>query len=477
MRSRTRLTFRPQEKPKPVPPPAPEPEAEPVVAEEDVAPVPKTEEEAVPETIEAFGDAPAAEEVEEQAAALPETAPEPETTAPHADHELLAPEAEQEPEQQEEFEDPAIAGSGGTGSLPAWAQQEQQATKPNVPEPLTTYTGPPGFGSPTASKGPIASVQAQAPAQPRSNSRAAQRYKNADGQGVVLPKDKEAISKELELTFGTLSFGGENGPDGTDVPEQATPAKLAAQLSPLVSPPRALQPPSLPQPTQQAATPSAVPQPPAQASYPYLSQQSQPGYPQSQQTQQQPQHPPVPHHVTLQQQAQTFQNQYLQQHQPQHQPQQSQDQSQAQQNQYYRQNDFYGSQGHESAQAQQQQPQQPTSASYDSPFGFGQQSQQHLYGQAQQQPQQQQPTQTHDLYSTSRQAYDSYAASGYPRPADEQKQAAPAPSHTPTAPAQQPQQGLHQQQNQYYGNMGGYYQGGPAYNPYYQCEYLQAPQS
>jgi len=465
--ARDRLTnYRPADKPKPVPAPVAEKAEEPAVAEETPASAPEQAEEAAAEPIESFGDAPAASEVEEQAAALPETAPEPETTAPQTD-DLLAEET-----QEEEWQDPAIAGSGGTGNQPEWVKDAQEQPK-TEPEPVTTYTGPPGFNSPTATKGPVAQVQAQAPAQPRSNSRAAQRYKNADGQGVVLPTAVNSSLGNVEMQFGSLSFGGLNG-DGADappVPEQATPAKSQAPLSPVVSPPQnKMASPKYSYGGADEAIPDALRQ--YQPQY-----QSLPSH-QSQQPQQS-QHAPQAPHVTLQQQATNFgqYQQQQQQHQPQqpHQQQQSQDPAASQsQHSFYRQggNDFYGSQSQEptaqQSQPQQQQGQQPASASaYDSAFGaFGQQSQQQLYGQGQQQQHhQQQPSQATDAYS-GRQPYDSYAASGYPRN-EEQKPAAPAPAHTPTAPAQQPQQGLHPQ-NQYYSQLGGmgYYQN--AYNPYYQ---------
>ena len=396
---------------------------------------------------------------------------------------------EEETTQEEEYEDPAIAGSGGTGNAPAWVKDAQEQPKADAPEPVTTYTGPPGFNSPNATKGPVAQVQAQAPpAQPRSNSRAAQRYKNADGKGVVLPNAVNSTLGGMELQFGSLQFGGENG-DGADAPPApASPVKSTAQVadSPaatkMASPQFTRQPdPPLPAAVQQYMAMHAQQQ--AQQEAQQQTQQAPAGYPsapsqqqyqQSQQSQQPQQSQQVPPHVTLQQQATNFNQNYQQQQH--HQPQQQQNDPAVSQSQYYRQggNDFYGSQSQEPAQQSQPQQQQPSSASaYDSAFGgFGQQSQQQVYGQGQQQHHQhQQPSQANDVYSGGRQAYDSYAASGYPRPAEEQKPVAPAPTHTPTAPGQQqPQQGL-QQQNQYYQGLGnmGYYQAGP-YNPYYQCK-------
>jgi hypothetical protein len=403
---------------------------------------------------------------------------------------------EETTQEEEEYEDPAIAGSGGTGNQPEWVKDAQEAPKADAPEPVTTYTGPPGFNSPTATKGPVAQVQAQAPpAQPRSNSRAAQRYKNADGKGVVLPNAVNSSLGGMELQFGSLQFGGENG-DGADAPPApASPVKATNPMTDLATTTKAPSPqftrvpdPPLPAAAQQYMAMHAQQQ--AQAQAQQQTQQAPAGYPaapsqqqqyqqsqQSQQPQQAQQSQQVPPHVTLQQQATNF-NQNYQQQQQHHQPQQQQQndpavsQSQAQ-HPYYRQggNDFYGSQSQEPTQQTQPQQQQPSSASaYDSSFGaFGQQSQQQVYGQGQQQHHQQ-PSQANDVYSGGRQAYDSYAASGYPRPAEEQKPVAPAPTHTPTAPGQQPQQGLHQQ-NQYYQGLGnmGYYQAGP-YNPYYQCE-------
>ncbi|WVW78945.1 hypothetical protein I302_100908 [Kwoniella bestiolae CBS 10118] len=485
---------KPVEKPKPAPPPpapvapepVPEPEAEPTVtsdepvAQDEGEVVPEALEETPAEEVEALGDAPAPEEVEEAAAAIEDApaAEEPFTAKPAED---LLPE-ETAPAQVESSadaweSDPAIAGSG---AQPEWAKAETQPAA--APEPVTTYQGPPGFNSVVAKAAP----GVQAAQQPRSSSRAAQRYKDAEGQGVVLPPTASGIAG-MEMQFGSLSFGGING-DGVDSPvpaaeppKQETPVQAAPAPAPVAASPVRTTQPSVP--AQQAQQPSA-PTPAAAPSAPSAPFYSQPST-QPAQTQAQPQTQQASYsspHQTLQQQMQTYQ--YLQQQQA---PAHSQSQDQGihpshQANQYYRQQDFYnpiGSQAQQQSsepqgqqgQGQQsaQQAQQATSSPYDTPFGaFGQQS--HLFGQPAQQ--QSQHSQANDPYGASQRAYDSYTASGYPRPpVDEPKPAAPAPSHTPSAPSQPPHQ-----QSGYYSQMGnmGYYQQGP-YNPYYQ--YGQAPQA
>lgn len=64
-----------------------------------------------------------------------------------------------------------------------------------------------------------------------------------------------------------------------------------------------------------------------------------------------------------------------------------------------------------------------------------------------------------------------YSPAGYGRPEEAKTTPAPAPSHTPTNPPQQPQ--VPHQGAGYYSNMG--YYGNAPYNPYYQCEYLSPP--
>ncbi|WWC87354.1 uncharacterized protein L201_002243 [Kwoniella dendrophila CBS 6074] len=486
---------KPIEKPKPVPPPAPvvpepvpEPEPEQTitsdepVAQDEAEVAPEALEETPAEEIEALGDAPAPEEVEEAAAAIEEApvAEEPFTAKPAEDllpEESVPAQTEASPDAWES--DPAIAGSG---AQPEWAKAESQPAA--AAEPVTTYQGPPGFNSVIGKAAP----GVQAAQQPRSSSRAAQRYKDAEGQGVVLPPTAGSGLAGMEMQFGSLSFGGING-DGVDSPVPAaepkpeSPVQAAPAPAPIAASPVRSTQPAAPAQQPSAPTPAAAPSAP---SAPYYSQQSaQPTQNQPQaQTQTQPQAAQqqsyTSPHQTLQQQMQTYQ--YLQQQQA---PAHSQTQDQGlhpshQANQYYRQQDFYnpiGSQPQQQAsesqaqgqQSAQQQSQQPTSSPYDNSFGgFGQQS--HLFGQPAQQ--QSQHSQANDPYGASHRAYDSYTASGYPRPpVDEPKPAAPAPSHTPSAPSQPPHQ-----QSGYYSQMGnmGYYQQGP-YNPYYQ--YGQAPQA
>ncbi|WVF70414.1 hypothetical protein IAT40_005204 [Kwoniella sp. CBS 6097] len=494
---------KPVEKPKPVPPPAPVvPEPEPVsepepettsdepVAQDDVEVAPEVLEEKADEEVAAWGDAPAPEEIKEEAAAAVETA------APAAEEPFTSSQAEdllpEEPTPAAAAEptasadawesDPAIAGSG---AQPDWAKPEAQA-----PEPVTTYQGPPGFNSVVSKAAP----GVQAAQQPRSSSRAAQRYKDAEGQGVVLPPTAGSGLAGMEMQFGSLSFGGLNG-DGVDSPvpavepKQETPVQAApAPAAPIAaSPVRSTQTsaPSQPQPVV-APTPPHIPASTATSSAP-----SAPFYSQPAQTQSTPAAAPQQQqsfsspHQTLQQQMQAYQ--YLQQQQA---PAQSQtpDQGlhQSQGNQFYRQHDFYNQIGSQAPQQQQQsneaqgqqqtqgqqssQQQQPSASPYDTSFGgFGQQS--HLFGQPAQQ--QSQHTPSNDPYAAAHrvQSYDSYAASGYPRPpVEEPKSSAPAASHAGAAPSHAPHQ-----QSGYYSQMGnmGYYQQGP-YNPYYQ--YGQAPQ-
>ncbi|WWC67514.1 uncharacterized protein I206_101422 [Kwoniella pini CBS 10737] len=475
---------KPVEKPKPIPPPAPvvpepEAEAEPTttsdepVAQAEGQVAPEALEETPAEEIEALGDAPAPEETEEAAAAIDEApaAEEPFTAKPAED---LLPE-ETIPAQSETGgdaweSDPAIAGSG---AQPEWAKAEPVA----APEPVTTYQGPPGFNSVAAKAAPGVQIAQQ----PRSSSRAAQRYKDAEGQGVVLPPTAQGLAG-MEMQFGSLSFGGING-DGVDSPvppeqpKQETPVQAAPVPAPVAASPIRSTQPSAPaaQPQQHSApTPAAASSAPTAPFYSQPQQTAQPAQPQQQAY--------TSPHQTLQQQMQAYQ--YLQQQQQQQAaPAHSQQQDQSQQaNQYYRQQDYYnnpiGSQPQQQSETQpqqagqtqsSQQQQQPTASPYDSPFGaFGQQS--HLFGQPAQQQSQQ--SQANDPYGASQRNYDSYSASGYPRPpVDEPKAAAPAPSHTPSAPSQPPHQ-----QSGYYSQMGnmGYYQQGP-YNPYYQ--YGQAPQA
>ncbi|ODN75168.1 hypothetical protein L202_06370 [Cryptococcus amylolentus CBS 6039] len=445
---------KPAEKPKPVPPPAPvapEPQPEPEteatitsdepVAQDEVAVTPEALQDTTPEPVDALGDAPAQDEVEAEAEAAGAST---EAPAEEQPQELLP--EETAPAQADKWEtDPAIAGSGAQ----KWAEEQSTA----APEPPTTYQGPPGFSAVASKAAP--GVQAG----PRSNSRAAQRYKEAEGQGVVLPASVGGVAG-VEMQFGSLSFGGLNG-DGVDSPapepKQEAPQQAAPiQAQPAASPVAHTQPPA---PTQQQAPASTASQPPAP-----LYQQQQPGYSAA----------PTPHQ-TLQQQMQNYQ--YLQQQQapaPVHSatPEQHAVQQQQQaQNQFYRGQDYYSPIGSHGEQAQQQQqaaapqPQPQASNSPYEPFGaFGQQSR-FLGQQANQHV-----AQGSDSYGAAqRQSYDSYGASGYPRPPVEEPKPAATPSH-PTAGQ------LPHQQSGYYSGMGnmGYYQQGP-YNPYYQ--YGQAPQA
>ncbi|RXK39584.1 hypothetical protein M231_03086 [Tremella mesenterica] len=489
---------KPAEKPKPVPPPAPAPiPAEPVkqdvtsdepVAQDDVEVPVEIVEETVTLEVEGWRDAPAQSEFDAAAAVTIETISIEVKTNGHAE-ELL-------PEEtllaEEEFDDPAIAS---VGAKPSWAQSKPQAVEsaaPLAPEPVTTYTVPPGFNALAAK------TQAQLAIQPRTNSRSAMRHKTADDQGVVLPPSLGGLSS-MEMQFGSLSFGGMNG-DGIDapVPEPVLPSTLAAQspprttaLPPVSSPIRAPQPPPA-QPVQPAAVLPAqqapVTQPSSLPTSTYLHQTAQPAQPVVPQPSAQHQGYLAPHQ-TLQQQMHAYQsqNQYHQQQQP-AQPQTSPSaqsleppasiQPQQQHNLYGRQQEHYGSVGqspHQAAQtpesqhatqpqhAQTGQPATPQAAGagqgqYDS-FGSGF-SQSHLYGQ------QNQPAEY------GQRTYDSYSGAGYPRPPMEEKQT-PAQSHTPTGG--HPQHGQQVPQGApYYGQMGNmYYQQAP-YNPY--MPYGQAPQ-
>ncbi|ADV25808.1 Hypothetical protein CGB_N3110W [Cryptococcus gattii WM276] len=462
---------KPAEKPKPVPAPAPAAEPplatddnaggwgdepgqttsdEPVAQESSEVPAEALEETA-PEAVESFGDAPAQEEVEVEAEAiveLTETPAEPEQT-----RELLPEETAPQSAEQDSWEtDPAIAGSG----------IEQAAG--TAPEPPTTYQGPPGFSSVAAKAAP--GVQTG----PRSNSRAAQRYKEAEGQGVVLPASVGGLTG-VEMQFGSLSFGGLQG-DGVDSPVPEPKQKSPVQAVPAPSQPQA----------QAQASPIAPTQPPVTGlSQPPSSTPSQPPVsapPYQQQPAQQPAFSSPAPHQTLQQQMHAYQ--YLQQQQAPAQSQTPEHGLQQPQNQFYRGHDFYSPIGTQGEQPQGQQPQQqaqqqqaqigqvnqqPTNSPYE-PFGaFGQQSR--FLGQ---QTQGNQQAHAADPYVAAQRSYDSYNASGYPRPPVEEPKPATTPSH-PTAAGQLPHQ-----QSGFYSGMGnmGYYQQGP-YNPYYQ--YGQAPQA
>lgn len=353
-------------------------------------------EETPAEAVESWGDAPAPAEVEAEAAPIEEVAAEEPFTSTQAED--LLPEEVPVPQHSTDAweSDPAIAGSG---AQPEWAKEESKPAQSTAPEPATTYQGPPGFNSVVSKAAP--GVQQQ---QPRSSSRAAQRFKDADGQGVVLPPTVAGGLSSIEMQFGSLSFGGLNG-DGveTPVPEvqpdspvQATSAPAPAPVA--ASPVRSTQPAASVQSLQQAPAPIAssaptAPSVPSAPSQPFYSQQS------TQQTQAAPatqsQQSYTAPHQTLQQQMQNYQ--YLQQHQQAPAQSQTQEhaQQQPQQNQYYRQqHDFYnqlGSQPQQTeAQSQQHQQtsqsQQAASSLYDPPFGgFGQQS--HLFGQPAQQSQ------------------------------------------------------------------------------------------
>ena len=492
---------RPQDKPKPVPPP-PAPAAEPELLDEpafeNVEIKPELLEQTPSEPIETWNNVTVQVETEEEVVPLDES----EQMTFTNGHQPAQSPVEGEAEDAWRL-DPAIAGSG---TQPSWATKVEPAI-PLAPEPITTYTGPPGFNTVAA--------KATAIPVPRTNSRAG-RYKNADGQGVVLPPMARGASS-MEMQFGSLSFGGEGG-DGVEAPphEPKQPDLPAQPVAPLpqtvTSPLRSTQPPvttQAPPPLPPAApvVPVAA-APSAPTSHPYY------GHQQQATSQAQPQ-PSQGYNAqqSLQQQMQQYQAQYLQHQQQQHTPNPSQAQEhQAQQNQYYRsQQDYYNSQPHQQAEVPSQQSQQQSHqasqppAQATSPYdgGYGGFGGSQSYGQ---QPQQSHPHQASDAYGgahrvslssriqafarfstpiaflssvtfgssydrrlTPYQSYDSYAASGYPRPPmEESKPAAPAPSHTPTAQAQ-PQQGA--PQSQYYSqlnSMGGYYQAAP-YNPYYQC--------
>lgn len=393
--------FRPAEKPKPVPAPAPasasasapapapavepahaaddnaggwgdEPEQitsdEPIAQESPEVPADALEETAV-EAVESFGDVPAQEEVDVEAEAVVESIETP--VEPEQAQELHPQKTAPQSTEQDSWEtDPAIAGSGS----------EQAAAA--APEPATTYQGPPGFSSVTAKAAP--GVQTG----PRSNSRAAQRYKEAEGQGVVLPASVGGLTG-VEMQFGSLSFGGLQG-DGVDSPVPEPKQKSPVQAAPAPAQPQAQA--SLQHQAQAQASPIAPTQPSVTAlSQPPSSTPSQPPVPSAPLYQQQPAQPPAfsaaAPHQTLQQQMHAYQ--YLQQQQAPAQSQTPEHGLQQSQNQFYRGHDFYspiGSQGEQpQGQQPQQQPQQqqaqigqanqqPTNSPYE-PFGaFGQQS-------------------------------------------------------------------------------------------------------
>jgi len=416
--------------------------------------------------------------------------------SPTAADEVLPEEPPVEQTQEEAWgEDPAIAGSG---AQPTFSQPQSQAPVSHAPEPVTTYTGPPGFNTVAA--------KAAAASQPRTASRAG-RYKNADDQGVVLPAAASGVSA-MEMQFGSLSFGGQGG-DGVEAPVQEAQPETPAQSAPapvapaVTSPIRAPQPPSAqpaPAATASPAAPTTTSSQPPSSVHPYYSQQQSAQLPAQPQQQQQHQGYNAPQQQqSLQQQASSYGSQFL--HHQQQQP-QAPAQDQYQQSGFYRgQPDYssgFGSQTQQPAQQQQQpaqsqqleqqqlpssqQPQHHVPSPYEASYGgFGNS---HLFGQQQQHTQHQpandafggahRVSRDHHLPLTSRadmQGYDSYTASGYPRPAaEESKQTTAAPSQ-PSAPAQ-PQ---HQQQSPYYSHTGyqnvmPYGYNAAPYNPYYQCK-------
>ena len=221
--------------------------------------------------------------------------------------------------------DPAIASSG---AQPDWNAEPMNsaptAPVPVAPEPVTTYTGPPGFNPTSPAKTMAAAVAASSP-QVRTNSRAG-RYKNADGQGVVLPAMVSGLSS-MEMQFGSLSFGTQAG-DGVEAPEvpletkpepkSETPAQAPTALPTSVTSPRgqatAQQPPMTTPQIQPAAPPQVAP--PSQTNgtaYPYYGQQqSQPQQPHpASQTQSPPQQQTYqPPSQTLQAQMSSYGSQY-----------------------------------------------------------------------------------------------------------------------------------------------------------------------
>lgn len=319
--------------------------------------------------------------------------------------------------------DPAIAGAS-LGDQPDWTTPSAPAEV--APEPVTTYTGPPGFNNipskPQPQQSPIAPTTAPAPAAAptaipsaqRTNSRAANRFKNADGQGVVLPAAIERGVSSMEMQFGSLSFGGLNG-DGVEAPAPLSPVEPKKEFSAPISapvppqqqqaatspirqlstqlPPQApVQQPSAPAPTAQNQYYSQQPPAPSQAAQP----QPTSGYPTNQQT--------------LQAQMAAYQNQYLPpsaQSQTQAQPAQQTQSQQPEPTQTQPQQGYAGFRGfdqypssvnagqQQQAQQQQQpqqhqqeqhhqQQQQQHQQSYEAPFGAGAFGGNHLFGHGQQ---------------------------------------------------------------------------------------------
>ena len=424
-------------------------------------------EEPVSDHVDAFGDAAAPSELERAVAdAISGT----HSMANGHHHMEVQPEEPPAALEDDSWEDPAIASSGTAADWTKPALPPMPASQPpnTSPEPVRTYPGPPGFN--------IGAVRTAAglPAS-RTGSRATQRLKAADAQGVVLPASANSLSG-MEMQFGTLSFGGAGG-DGVDKPVPISEAKVstptAAQLPVL---------PSLTSPVRQPQLPSIAPAAPAPApptlmpasqatvaptqAYPFYGQQAathlSSGLTSSlAPTSQQPSQPAVPSyhppHQTLQQQMQSYQAQQTQYNGPAA-PTSAPSASlgQESQNPYYRSHDFYNSMTSQS-QPQQAEPEQPSAqpqpapSSYDN--GLSAYGGQHFGAQ---------PTSNNDYGST--RPYDSYTASGYPRPTSEEtKPAAPAAGQSATSGSLPPQQ------SGYYSQNMGYYQNAP-YNPYYQCE-------
>jgi hypothetical protein len=326
---------------------------------------------------------------EEEVSAVDGTPAEPEPEV--VQQEEPAQEEAAQPESTEDWTtDPAIAGA--SSAQPDWAQSAAVQSPPaREPEPVTTYTGPPGFNNlpsksaqPPAPIAPASAVPSSVavPITQRTNSRAANRFKNAEGQGVVLPPTLDRGTSSMEMQFGSLSFGGLNG-DGVEAP--LAPVSPQETKQEFQQPPPSTQQQQITSPIRQPAQTSQPTQQSPYQSYQAPGQAQQPpsaGYPTNQQT--------------LQAQMSAYQSQYVQQqqHQQAAQPQAEQHQTQPQQGYAgFRGFEQYGSlpqPTQQQLQPQQEQAAPPTSQSPYDAFGaapagaaggFGGS---HLFGQGQQ---------------------------------------------------------------------------------------------
>ena len=195
----------PKATPAPQAAPAPAPAAKSSEPETAAVPEPTQEEEAQSETVEEVKQ----EEIDLSSQQLDQ--PEIVESQPEVPEPIEVQEPEPAQTQEDPLQEPEVAAAepmkdpwASVQAPPsAWEQSSQQVKEPSAPvvpeasKPSTdSYAGPPGFNP--AVKAAIAPV--------RTNSRAALRYKT-DKQAVMLPGSGAAGSSNLDMKFGSLSFG------------------------------------------------------------------------------------------------------------------------------------------------------------------------------------------------------------------------------------------------------------------------------